>query len=83
MRMAVELYDAEVLRAELRNELRTLREMQNDLRRKIAAIDTSQSAYLLSKVATLQAEVNVLKDRQRRRDEASERMWRKPVGETA
>lgn len=83
MRMAVELYDAEVLKAELRNELKAVRLMQDDLRRKINAIDASQSAYLLSKVATLQAEVNALKDRQRRRDEASQRMWRKPLGDTA
>lgn len=70
-------------------ELRAVRTAQHHFQGQISRAvryarraDPSISA-LVVQVARLTRRVEELEARQRRRDEASERMWRKPVGETA
>ncbi|RDL51845.1 hypothetical protein BLJAPNOD_02991 [Ensifer sp. M14] len=60
-------YDVEVLKAEVRQELKLIRRMQNELRMKITSIDAGSSVYLLRRVALLEAHIREMRDRDERR----------------
>lgn len=60
------------------NELRALRHAEHLFLNRLAR---DQTWLLIEEVRQLRERVAELEARQRRRDEASERMWRRPVGE--
>lgn len=60
------------------NELRGLRRAEHLFMNKMAR--AAPTWLLIEEVRQLRERVAELEARQRRRDEASERMWRKPVG---
>ncbi len=77
-----ERYDFECLRAELHDELRAVRALQDQLQRKINRIDATNSVFLLRKVAALEAQLNGMRAQQAARDERR-RAWGSGTGKTA
>lgn len=63
------------------NELHGLRRAEHLFMNKMAR--AAPTWLLMKQIEELQERVEELEARQRRRDEASQRMWRKPVGDSA
>ena len=73
-------YDLEVVKAQVRMELRMITKLQHELQSKIARFSAPPNAILLRRIASLEAEIRRMKEDEADRD-ALRRAWRAGTGE--